>query len=136
MSVLKIAVVAVIAVMLASCSLFNQKTPAKSYYFRDTVDNGNDAGTAGCHVEYLTSACNNRQVVGVTGDSCLSEQSINEYTNNRTCHRHDNRTSPADISAINCSEYCGSRGGHCETVDNACNVRGITSNSARCVCNE
>lgn len=122
---------------LGACATGTGSGSGKSYYFIDTVDNGADALTAGCHVEYLTSACaGERQRLGVRGDSCESgNASVNEYTNNTACHLHDNRTSPADVSTLNCAEQCGSRGGTCVTVENACVVGRFRSNSARCECN-
>lgn len=133
---IKVVLVAIVVFSLASCASFTSEKPTRSYYFKDTVDNGNDALTAGCHVEYLTNACDKRQVIGVSGDRCLSKASIDEYTNNQTCHEHNTNTTPADISSLNCSEVCGSRGGRCETVSNACAIGSVTSDSARCVCNE
>jgi hypothetical protein len=136
MRAITIAVIASMFFLLAACATTTGTGSGRSYYFIDRVDNGGDALTAGCHVEYLTSACaGDRLVLGVRGDSCESgNASVNEYTNNQACHLHDNRTSPVDISTLNCDEACGSRGGTCVVVDDACTVGRITVDSARCEC--
>jgi len=134
MRILRIALPLCLIAALTACAA--GAGSGKSYYFIDRKDAGNDATTAGCHVEYLTSSCAGT-ALSVRGDSCEGEQkqSINEYTNNSACHIHDNRTSPVDISTLNCAEQCGSRGGKCVTVANACTAGAITADSARCQCN-
>jgi len=130
MAIIRLLALCTAMIALAACSALSP-----SRYFIDTVDNGHDVLNAGCHVEYLSESCSEGEVIGVVGDSCLSPTTINEYTNASICHEHDNETSPADIAAVNCDAVCGSRGGRCEVVENACSAGGITVDSARCVCN-
>ena len=129
---------ALLAIVAALTGCATASGSGKSYYYIDRQDNGDNATTAGCHVQYLTSACaGDRYILGVTGDVCESgNASVHEYTNDTACHRHDNRTSPADLNSRNCDTACGSRGGTCVVAERACTFGTITADSAYCQCNE
>ncbi|WP_101759380.1 hypothetical protein [Oceanicoccus sp. KOV_DT_Chl] len=123
-------------VLLSACTNSTSDTRiTPSYYFKDTVDGGNDAKTAGCHKEYISlagcNADNARTVVSAVGDSCLSDKVINEYRTS-SCHQHN---PSADISSRNCDTACGSMSGRCVTKTIDCTAGTATKvDSAECEC--
>lgn len=131
MKLFKVVLLTTVVFIISCASSGPRVTP--SYYFKDTIDGGNKALTAGCHIEYLTSndcaTGNTRRIVSRKGDSCPdSRESVTEYTN-QECHQHNPAT---DIVSRNCDTACGSKSGRC--VDETITCAGAQVTSAKCEC--
>ncbi|MGM0556832.1 MAG: hypothetical protein ACQEVA_10685 [Myxococcota bacterium] len=102
-------------------------------YWSDT--DGVDPGTAGCHYEYKTDACEEQVTDRTFGEFCLDDDRLVESNPGKDeCHQHGVDQGKPDV--VSCSEWCESEGnstGRCEGGVQA-EGSGGSCESARCVC--
>ena len=100
---------------------------AGAFYFKDTVDGGDDPFNPGCEEVFLAAGCPGLGRVA-RGDRCSDAITLLEGTD-QNCHQGD------VVTTYNCDELCRKNGhdaGTCGPIDSACAGFG----SATCVCQD
>ena len=105
-----------------------QRGLCANLYFRDEVDQGDDAFNPGCHFSCSDPLCTQNRLFE-SGDRCADHITLLEWTD-RTCH------DDMDLFTTDCVEACRTEDppfdhGVCISVINAC---GPGMPSAKCYC--
>jgi hypothetical protein len=104
-------------------------------YWSDS--DGVDPGTAGCHYEFETDACETQKTERTFGEFCLDDDRLVESNPGADeCHMHGVDRGKPDV--VSCSEWCQSEKGMSGACEGGVQAEGKygTCESARCVCNE